>query len=72
MVQTLCPKCSSDAASVMSFATEDGCFTASVQCHVCGFEKGTDQDFRDEQTACDAATHSWAHGTDPITSSRQG
>jgi hypothetical protein len=58
MVQTLCPKCSCDAASILSCAKEDGCFTASVQCHVCGFEKGTDQGFQDEQTAREAATQS--------------
>ena len=71
MVQAFCPKCSCDAASVLSFATEDGCFTASVQCHVCGFEKNTDQGFQDEQTACEAATQSWMDGADTLRSSRQ-
>ena len=72
MVQTLCPKCSCDAASVLSVATKDGYFTASVQCHVCGFEKGTDQGFQDERTACEAATQSWGDGTEPIASRHQG
>jgi Zn ribbon nucleic-acid-binding protein len=71
MVQAFCPKCSCDAASVLSFATEDGCFTASVQCHVCGFEKNTDS-FLDEQTAREAATLSWVSGSDPIASSQRG
>lgn len=71
MVQTLCPKCSCDAASVLSFAKEDGCFTASIQCHVCGFEKGTGQGFQDEQTARAAATRSWADGMEPIALSKR-
>ena len=72
MVQTLCPKCSCDAASILSVATDDGFFTASVQCHVCGFEKCTDQGFQDERTAREAATQSWGDGTEPNTTSRQG
>jgi hypothetical protein len=72
MVQTLCPKCSCDAASVLSVATKDGCFTASVQCHVCGFEKTTDQGFQDEWTAREVATQSWVDGTEPIAPSQQG
>jgi hypothetical protein len=69
MVQTLCPKCSCDAASVLSVATKDGYFTASVQCHVRGFEKTTDQGFRDERTAREAATQSWVDGTQSTASS---
>ena len=71
MVQTLCPKCSCDAASVLSVVKEDGCFTASVQCHVCGFEKGSDQGFQDEQTAREAATLFWVDGTEPIAVSQR-
>ena len=63
-----CPQCSCDAASVLSIATDDGCFTAAVQCHVCGFEQPTDRGFEDEQTACDAATHAWLDGTEPLPS----
>ncbi len=59
MGQRLCPQCSCAAASVLSFATSDRCFAAAVQCHVCGFEKPTDRDFEDEQTAREAATHAW-------------
>ena len=57
MGQRFCPQCSCDAASVLSFATGDLCFTAAVQCHVCGFEKPTDHGFEDEQTAREAAIH---------------
>jgi hypothetical protein len=70
MVQTLCPKCSCDAASVLSYPTNDGCFTASVQCHVCGFEKSADQGFPDERTAREAATQSWLDQSEPIASSQ--
>ena len=69
MGQRLCPQCSCDAASVLSFATNDGCFAAAVQCHVCGFEQPTERGFEDEQTAPEAATHSWLNGTEPLPSS---
>ena len=65
MGQRLCPQCSCDAASVLSFATNDGCF-AAVQCHVCGFEQPTYRGFEDEQTAREAATHAWLEGTEPL------
>ncbi len=60
MGQRFCPHRSCDAASILSFA-------ASVQCHVCGFEKPTDHGFEDEQTAREAATHAWLEGTEPST-----
>jgi hypothetical protein len=66
MGQSFCPQCSCDAASVLSFATNDGGFTAAVQCHVCGFEKPADRDFEDEQTAREAAIHAWIDDTDPL------
>jgi hypothetical protein len=66
MGQTFCPQCSCDAASVLSFATSNGCFAAAVQCHVCGFETITDEDFQDERAACEAATHAWLEGTMPL------
>jgi hypothetical protein len=66
MGQSFCPQCSCDAASVLSFATHDGCFAAAVQSHVCGFEKTTDHSFQDEQTAREAATHAWLEGTEPL------
>jgi hypothetical protein len=66
MGQALCPRCSSDAASILSFATNDGCFAAAVQCHVCGFETITDYGFQDERTAREAATHAWFEGSDPL------
>jgi uncharacterized Zn finger protein len=68
MGQRLCPQCSCDAASVLSFATNDGGFAAAVQCHVCGFEKPTDHGFEDEQTAREAAIHDWFGGTEPLPS----
>jgi hypothetical protein len=68
MGQRFCPQCSCDAASVLSFATDDGCFAAAVQCHVCGFEKPTDRGFEDEQTAREAATQAWLEGTEPLPS----
>ena len=71
MGQRLCPQCSCDAASVLSFATNDGGFAAAVQCHVCGYEKPTDRDFEDEQAAREAATDAWLEGTDPIPSTRR-
>jgi rubredoxin len=70
MSQRFCPRCSSDAASVLSFVTDDGGFTAAVQCHVCGFEKPTDRGFEDEQTAREAATHAWFDGTDLLLTPR--
>ena len=67
MSQRFCLQCSCDAASVLSFATNDGCF-AAVQCHVCGFEQLTDRGFVDEQTAWEVATHAWWEGTEPLPS----
>ena len=67
MGQRLCPQCSCDAASVLSFATDDGGFAAAVQCHVCGFEQPTDRGFEDERTACEAAIQAWFEGTEPLT-----
>jgi hypothetical protein len=64
MGQTYCPQCSCDAASILSFATNDGCFAAAVQCHVCGFEKVTDRGFEDERTAREAATLAWLEETE--------
>jgi rubredoxin len=66
MGQALCPRCSCDAASILSFATNDGCFAAAVQCHVCGFETITDNGFQDERTAREAATHAWFEESDPL------
>jgi len=66
MGQTFCPQCCCDAASVLSFATDDGCFAAAVQCHVCGLETVANGDFQDEQTAREAATHAWLEGTEPL------
>jgi hypothetical protein len=71
MGQRFCPQCSCDAASVLSFPTNDGCFAAAVQCHVCGFEKTTDRDFQDEQTAREAAIHDWTEDTGPLPSTRR-
>jgi hypothetical protein len=68
MGQRLCPQCSCDAASVLSYATNDGGFTAAVQCHVCGFEKPTDRGFKDEQSAREAAIQDWLEGTEPLPS----
>lgn len=68
MGQRLCPQCSCDAASVLSFARNDGCFAAAVQCHVCGFEKPTDRGFEDEQAAREAAIHDWLDGTESLPS----
>jgi hypothetical protein len=68
MGQRFCPQCSCDAASVLSFATSDGGFTAAVQCHVCGFEKPADRDFEDEQAAREAATHAWFEGAEALPS----
>jgi hypothetical protein len=68
MGQRVCPQCSCDAASVLSFATDEGDFTAAVQCHVCGFEQPADRDFKDEQTAREAAIHAWIEDTDPLSS----
>ncbi len=68
MGQRFCPHCSCDAASVLSFATSDGCFAATVQCHVCGFEPPTERGFEDEQTAREAAAHAWLEGTEPLPS----
>ena len=65
MGQRFCPQCSCDAASILSFATNDGGFAATVQCHVCGFEKPTDRDFEDEQTAHEAATLAWLGARSP-------
>jgi hypothetical protein len=65
--QRLCPRCSCDAASVLSFVTDDGGFAAAVRCHVCSFGQLTDLGFEDEQTARAAATHGWFEGTDPLT-----
>jgi rubredoxin len=70
MSQRFCPQCSSDAASVLSFVTDDGGFAAAVQCHVCGFEKPTDRGFEDEQTAREAAAHAWFDGTDLLLTPR--
>jgi hypothetical protein len=56
MGQRVGPQCSCDAASVLSFATNNGCFTAAVQCHVCGFAQPIDRGFDDAQTARNAAT----------------
>jgi hypothetical protein len=69
MGQRFCPQCSCDAASVLSFATDDGGFAAAVQCHVCGFEKPTYGGFEDEQTAREAAIHDWLDGMEPLPSS---
>jgi uncharacterized Zn finger protein len=69
MGQRFCPQCSCDAASVLSFATDDGGFAAAVQCHVCGFEPPTKHSFEDEQTARKAAIHDWLDGTEPLPSS---
>ena len=68
MGQRFCPQCSCDAASVLSFATDDGGFTAAVQCHVCGFEKPTERGFADEQTAREAATQAWLEEVEPLAS----
>jgi uncharacterized Zn finger protein len=68
MSQRFCPQCSSDAASVLSFVTDDGGFAAAVQCYVCGFEKPTDHGFEDEQTAREATTHAWFEGTKALPS----
>jgi uncharacterized Zn finger protein len=68
MGQRFCPQCSCDAASVLSFATDDGGFAAAVQCHVCGFEKPTDHKIEDEQTAREAAAHAWLMGTESLPS----
>jgi hypothetical protein len=68
MGQRFCPQCSCDAASVLSFATCNLGYTAAVQCHVCGFEKPTDQGFEDEQTAREAAIHAWFEGTESLPS----
>ena len=51
---------------VLSFATNDGCFAAAVQCHVCHFEPPTERGFEDKQTAREAATHAWLDGTEPL------
>jgi rubredoxin len=66
MGQTFCPQCSCDAASVLSFATNDGGFAAAVQCHVCGFETIAAEGFQDERTAREAATHAWLELTEPL------
>jgi hypothetical protein len=71
MDQRFCPQCSCDAASVLSFPTNDGGFAAAVQCHVCGFEKPTEGGFEDEQTAREAATYAWLEGTEPLPSAPQ-
>lgn len=55
----LCPQCSCDAASVLSFSREDGHFEAAVQCHVCGYEKPTDSSYENEQAAREAAIRDW-------------
>jgi hypothetical protein len=68
MGQRLCPQCSCDAASVLSFATSDGGFAAAVQCHVCGFEKPTERGFEDEQAAREAAINDWLDGTESLPS----
>ena len=68
MDQRFCPQCSCDAASVLSFPTNGGSFAAAVQCHVCGFEQPTDRDFKDEQTAREAAIHDWLDGTELLPS----
>jgi hypothetical protein len=67
MGQRFCPQCSCDAASVLSFPTNDGGFAAAVQSHVCGFEKPTDHGFEDEQTAREAA-NAWFEGTELLPS----
>jgi hypothetical protein len=67
MGQRFCPQCSCDAASVLSFATQDGGF-AAVQCHVCGFERPTDRGFKDEQAAREAAIHDWLEGSETLPS----
>ena len=54
----LCPHCSCDAASVLSFRTADGRF-AAIQCHVCGYERPTHGEFEDEQAAREAAKREW-------------
>jgi Zn ribbon nucleic-acid-binding protein len=59
MDHRLCPQCSCDAASVLSFTREDGRFDAAVQCHVCGYEKPADGSYEDEQAAKEAATREW-------------
>jgi ketosteroid isomerase-like protein len=59
MERHLCPQCACDAASVLSFRTDDGRFVAAVQCHVCGYEKPTTEGFEDEQAACEAAKREW-------------
>ena len=68
MGQRFCLQCSCDAASVLSFTTDDLNFAAPVQCHVCGFEQPTDRGFEDEQTAREAAIHAWFEGTEPFPS----
>ena len=68
MGQRFCPQCSCDAASVLSFATNDGSFAAAVQCHVCGFEKPTNRRFEDEQTARESAIHDWMEGVEILPS----
>jgi transcription elongation factor Elf1 len=55
----LCPHCSCNAASILSFRTDDGRFAATVQCHVCGYEKPTSEGFEDEQAAREAARLKW-------------
>lgn len=71
MDNRVCPQCSCNAASVLSFKTDDGCFAAAVQCHVCGFEKPTERGFEDEQSACEAAIHDWLEGTELLSLSRR-
>jgi Zn ribbon nucleic-acid-binding protein len=59
MDDQFCPQCSCDAASILSFKTDDGRFVAAVQCHVCGYEKPTYEGFEDEQAAREAAKREW-------------
>jgi hypothetical protein len=55
----LCPQCSCNAASILSFTTYDGRYAAAVQCHVCGYEELTSRGFEDERAAREAATRQW-------------
>ncbi len=66
MNEPLCPDCSCNAASALSFKTNDGRFAAAVQCHVCGYEKPTKVAFDDEQTAREAATREWFEATSKV------
>jgi hypothetical protein len=50
---------------------DDGCFAATVQCHVCGLEQPTAHGFENEHTAREAATQAWLERTEPMPSAPQ-